>query len=221
MTAVPSIVPPNQRGSNYDNFSSSAGNNNREGPASLFEPAAKVGEPSFQPSPVAYNFPSAASMRPPPIPAVPCTYDSGVFGGGGSGVVMDETPNSSSASLAPSGGSASQLIQSTPPSIYQKGVSGLPSPYVQSNAPPLAIATMSTTNVNNISFIDDGASEAGDDPNLYHHRPHLSTLKERDSRTGDDVRRVGGFGGGRTFVSQPPSVPPTEEEPTIYYSLHV
>ena len=92
----------------------------------------------------------------------------------------------------------------------------------QSNVPPLAIATMSTTNVNNISFIDDGASEAGDDPNLYHHRPHL-LLPNRDQRPIDDVRRSGGGGGGggRTYVSQPPSVPSTEEEPTIYYSLHV
>ena len=139
----------------------------------------------------------------------------------------DMTPNSSSASLAPSGTSSSQLIQSssTPPSIYQKGVSGLPSPFVQANAAPLAIATMSTTNVNNISFIDDGASEMGDeDPNLYHHRPHLQlpTRDRPDPRSADERRAGGGGGGGgRTYVSQPPSVPPTEEEPTIYYSLHV
>ena len=101
----------------------------------------------------------------------------------------------------------------------------MPSPYVQANVTPLAIATMSTTNVNNISFIDDGASEMGDeDPNLYHHRPHLQlpTRDRPDPRSADERRAGGGGGGGgRTYVSQPPSVPPTEEEPTIYYSLHV
>ena len=159
----------------------------------------------------------------------------------------DVTPNSSSASLAPSANSSSALIQqsasSTPPSsssIYQKGVSGLPSPYVQNpNVVPLAIATMSTTNVNNISFIDDGASEMGEmeDPNLYHHRPHLmlpsSVSSSRDHHLNnlqrpnneDRVRGDRGGGGpsagGRSHVSQPPPFPSTEEEPTIYYSLHV
>lgn len=232
---VPATTTTNPR-SNYDNIpnpGSSSSNNNPDPPASLFEPpASKFEERPFQPTtPVSHIMPSAASMRPPPVPAAPSPYDAG-FGNGGAvnnaPGALDMTPNSSSVSLAHSASSSSQLIQSTtPPSIYQKGVSGLPSPFVQSNAPPLVIATMSTTNVNNISFIDDGASEAGDvDSNLYHHRPHLSLPKDRDQRPSEEIRRhVGGggglSGGGRTYVSQPPSVPPTEEEPTIYYSLHV
>jgi len=208
--------------SNVDN-APKPGSSNNNAESSPFEPPSKIEERSFQPIPATHLLPSAATMR-PTLSATPFTYDAGIGANNAPGA-LDMTPNSSSASLANSGSSSSQLIQSaTPPSIYQKGVSGLPSPYVQSNAPPLVIATMSTTNVNNISFIDDGASEAGDDPNLYHHRPHVLLPKERDQRLPEEIRRYGGGsggGGGRTFVSQPPSVPSTEEEPTIYYSLHV